>query len=408
MSQAIEEGFILDVLRGYTTYSLYYKLEHANLKNDEQVETKRAKVQIAKWMNLHPHNIAQKVEIICEHFTTHISHLLAGQAKAMVVVSSRQGAVAYKLAFEEYIKTQNLEKKMKVMVAFSGKIEEGEKSHSEANLNPKLKGRDMRKAFDTDDYNVMLVANKFQTGFDQPKLVAMYVDKKLGGVDCVQTLSRLNRTYAGKEQTFILDFYNEAEEIKEAFEPYYQSTELEDVSDPNMVYDLEEKLQNNAVFTAHDVEQFALVFYVQGKASQAKMTSVLKPAVDKYKVRYKLCVDVIENSTDKFELKEANEEKSTLDIFKKDLITFVRMYEFLSQIVNYEDVELEKLWAFVKHLIPNLKEYETKEPIDISMVELTHYKLHKHDEENITLSGEDSELKSGSPGGAVARDPEKE
>ncbi|MCK5853654.1 MAG: type I restriction endonuclease subunit R, partial [Sulfurovaceae bacterium] len=257
-------------------------------------------------------------------------------------------------------------------------------------------------------YNVMLVANKFQTGFDQPKLVAMYVDKKLGGVDCVQTLSRLNRTYRGKEQTFILDFYNEAEAIKEAFEPYYKSTELEDVSDPNMIYDLEEKLQNNAVFTAHDVEQFAVVFFVKGKPSQAKMTSVLKPAVDKYKVRYKRSVEVIRNSTDKFELKEANEAKSELDIFKKDLITFVRMYEFLSQIVNYEDVELEKLWAFVKHLIPNLKEYETKEPIDISMVELTHYKLHKHDEVNIALSGEDIELQSGNPGGAVARDPQKE
>ncbi|RUM69391.1 MAG: hypothetical protein DSZ07_04675 [Sulfurovum sp.] len=266
----------------------------------------------------------------------------------------------------------------------------------------------MRKAFDTDEYNVMLVANKFQTGFDQPKLVAMYVDKKLGGVDCVQTLSRLNRTYAGKEQTFILDFYNEVEEIKEAFEPYYKSTELEDVTDPNMVYDLEDKLQNNAIFTAYDVEQFALVFFVREKPSQAKMTSALKPAVDKYKARYKQCVEVIANANDKFELKEANEEKARLDIFKKDLVTFVRMYEFLSQIVNYEDVDLEKLWAFVKHLIPNLKEYETREPIDISMVELTHYKLHKHDEVNIALSGEDNELKSGNPGGAVARDPEKE
>ena len=408
MRQAIEEGFILDVLRGYTTYSLYYKLEHEDLKKDEEVETKRAKVQIAKWMNLHPHNIAQKVEIICEHFTTHIAHLLGGKAKAMVVTSSRQGAVAYKLAFEEYIKTHTLDKKMKVMVAFSGKVEEGGKTYTEANLNLELKGRDMRKAFDTSDYNVMLVANKFQTGFDQPKLVAMYVDKKLGGVDCVQTLSRLNRTYTGKEQTFILDFYNEAEEIKEAFEPYYKSTKLEDVSDPNMVYDLEEKLQNNAVFTAHDVEQFASVFFVREKPSQAKMTSALKPAVDKYKARYKLCVEVIENSTDKYELKEANEERAKLDIFKKDLVTFVRMYEFLSQIVDYDDADLEKLWVFVKHLIPNLKEYVTKEPIDISMVELTHYKLHKHDEVNIALSGEENELKSGNPGGAVAHDPEKE
>ncbi|MBU1668601.1 DEAD/DEAH box helicase family protein [bacterium] len=407
MRQAIEEGFILDVLKGYTTYKLYYKLEHANLKKDEEVESKRAKVQIAKWMNLHPHNISQKIEIICEHFTTHIAHLLGGQAKAMVVTSSREGAVAYKLALEQYIKAKNLEQKMKVMVAFSGKVEHKGKEYSESNMNPKLK-QDMRKAFDTDAYNVMLVANKFQTGFDQPKLVAMYVDKKLGGVDCVQTLSRLNRTFRGKEQTFILDFYNEAEAIKEAFEPYYKSTHLEEVTDPNVVYELEEKLQNNGLFTLQEVEKFASVFFVEGKPSQAKMTSALKPTVDRYKVRYKEALEVIENASDKFELKEANETKSALDIFKKDLTTFVRMYEFLSQIVDYGDEALEKLWAFVKHLIPNLKAYVTKEPIDISMVALTHYKLHKQEEQNIRLSGEDSELKSGSPGGAVARDPEKE
>lgn len=407
MRQAIEEGFILDVLKGYTTYKLYYKLEHANLKKDEEVESKRAKIQIAKWMNLHPHNISQKIEIICEHFSTHIAYLLEGQAKAMVVTSSRESAVAYKLAFEKYIKTQKLEQKMKVMVAFSGKVKHEAKEYSESKMNPELK-QDMREAFDTDDYNVMLVANKFQTGFDQPKLVAMYVDKKLGGVDCVQTLSRLNRTFRGKEQTFILDFYNEVEDIKEAFEPYYKSTHLEEVTDPNMVYELEEKLQDNGLFSLDEVEKFAKVFFVEGKPSQAKMTSVLKPTVDRYKVRYNNALEVLEQSTDKFELKEANETKSSLDIFKKDLTTFVRMYEFLSQVVDYGDEELEKLWAFVKHLIPNLKAYQTKEPIDLSMVELTHYKLHQQEPENIRLSGEEGGLKGLNPGGAVARDPEKE
>lgn len=407
MRQAIEEGFILDVLKGYTTYKRYYKLEHANLKKDTEVETKRAKVQIAKWMNLHPHNIAQKIEIICEHFSTHIAHLLNGHAKAMIVTSSREGAVAYKLALEQYIKAQKLEQKMKVMVAFSGKVEYQGVEYTERKLNPELR-QDMRKAFDTDAYNVMLVANKFQTGFDQPKLVAMYVDKKLGGVDCIQTLSRLNRTYRGKEQTFILDFYNEVEDIREAFEPYYKSTHLEDVTNPNIVYELEEKLQENGLFTLQDVERFAKVFFVQGKPSQAKMTSVLKPTVDRYRVRYKEALEVIENGTEKFALKEAYETKNGLDIFKKDLTTFVRMYAFLSQIVDYGDEELEKLWAFVKHLIPNLKAYVTKEPIDISMVELTHYKLHKQQEQHIALKGEESQLKNGNPGGAVTHDPEKE
>jgi len=425
MRQAIEEGFILDVLQGYTTYKLYYKLEHANLNKDEEVERRRAKVQIAKWLNLHPHNIAQKVEIIAEHFTTHIAHLLDGQAKAMVVTSGRQVAVRYKMAFEKYIKEQSLEKKMGVMVAFSGEVEEKGKSHTESSMNPHLNGRKLEKAFDSNDYNVMLVANKFQTGFDQPKLVAMYVDKKLGGVECVQTLSRLNRTYAGKDKTFVLDFHNEAEEIKEAFEPYYKSTMLEEVTDPNSLYDLQMKLEENEIFTSQDINNFAQAFFVRSKPSQAKMTSALKPAVDRYRVAYSDTIKEIERLNRAVEsakkegdergehnyrvdLKSANESKSRLDIFKKDLVTFVRQYEFLSQIVDYEDEELEKLWALVKHLIPNLKEYVTKEPIEISMVELTHYKLYREKEHQIKLSGEDSELKAGEPGGAVAREPEKE
>ena len=422
MRQAIEEGFILDVLQGYTTYKLYYKLEHSDLKKDEEVESKRAKTQIAKWLNLHEHNIAQKIEIICEHFKTNVAHLLDGQAKAMVVTSSRQAAVRYKIAFDKYIKEHNIDQ-MRAMVAFSGKITDEGKEYTETNMNPELRGRDMRKAFDTNDYQVMLVANKFQTGFDQPKLCAMYVDKKLGGVDCVQTLSRLNRIYPGKEHTFVLDFYNEAEDIREAFEPYYKTTELEDVTDPNIIYDLETKLDGNAIFTSVDVEKFALAFF-NPKGTQAAMTSAMKPAVDKYKVRYREAQEHIarlkellaQAKKDKddasihnleLELKETNETKSELDIFKKDLVTFVRMYEFLSQIVNYEDEGLEKLWAFVKHLIPNLKSYEPVEVIDISLIELTHYQLHKQKPEDIELNGE-TVLPGNDPGKAVGRDIELE
>jgi type I restriction enzyme R subunit len=421
MKQAIEEGFILNVLRGYTTYKYYYKLEHEDVKKDREVESRRAKVQIAKYLNEHLHTISRKIEIICEHFMHHVAHLLGGQAKAMIVTSSRQVAVRYKLEFDKYLKAQGLEKKMRVMVAFSGKVENEGKEYSESNMNPDLKGRDMRKAFDTSEYQIMLVANKFQTGFDQPKLVAMYVDKKLGGVDCVQTLSRLNRTYAGKEQTFILDFYNDAEEIQEAFEPYFKTTEIEDVTDPNIVYELEMKFEENSIFTKQDIEYFAKAFF-NPVINQAKMTSAMKPAVDKYKMGYKKVLEsinsyseLLEEETDetlihnhRLSLKEANEKKSELDIFKKDLVTFVRLYEFLSQIVDYADEELEKLWAFVKHLIPNLKTYETKEPIDISMVELSHYKLQQQKASSIELLGEDAQLKAIGSGGAVARDPEKE
>jgi len=427
MKQAIEEGFILDVLQGYTTYKLYYKLEHSDIHHDEEVESKRAKVVISKWLNIHPHNIAQKIEIICEHFRKHVAHLLDGQAKAMVVTSSRNAAVRYKIAFDKYIQEHGIEESMQAMVAFSGKVSDDieglEKEYTEANMNPNLKGRDMRKAFDSNDYQVMLVANKFQTGFDQPKLCAMYVDKKLGGVDCVQTLSRLNRTYAGKEQTFVLDFYNEAEDIKEAFEPYYHTTELEDVTDPNIVYDMQHKLEQNDIFTAYDVEHYAKAFF-DPKGTQASMSSAIKPAVDRYKNRYKQIlaeIHTLQNSLNdakkhndekgihnlKLDLKASHEAKSALDIFKKDLVTFLRLYEFLSQIVDYADEELLKLSAFVKALIPNLKTYETKDPIDISLVKLSHYKLHKQKSKDISLAG-GVELSPISGGGAVARDPEKE
>jgi type I restriction enzyme R subunit len=427
MKQAIQEGFILDVLQGYTTYKLFYKLEHSNPNHDQEVESKRAKVVISKWLNIHPHNISQKIEIICEHFRTTVAHLLDEQAKAMVVTSSRNAAVRYKLAFDKYIQEHGIEKQMQAMVAFSGKIEDDiegtKKEYTETNMNPNLNGREMRKAFDTNDYQVMLVANKFQTGFDQPKLCAMYVDKKLGGVDCVQTLSRLNRTYPGKDQTFIIDFYNEAEDIKEAFEPYYNTTQIEDVTDPNIVYDLQHKLDESDIFSVIDVENYAKVYY-DPKGTQAAMSSAIKPAVDRYKNRYKQALEEINSINQKLkqakkdnddrgihnlelELKNANEDKNSLDLFKKDLITFLRMYEFLSQIVDYADEDLLKLSAFVKALIPNLKTYSPKDPIDISEVELSHYKLHKQKSQSIRLVGE-GELDAIHPGEAKARDPEKE
>jgi type I restriction enzyme, R subunit len=427
MKQAIQERFILDVLQGYTTYKVYYKLEHSNMHKDEEVESKRAKVKIAKWLSTHPFNIAQKIDIIINHFMRNVVHLLEGQAKAMVVTSSRKSAVRYKIAFDKYISKHKINN-VQAMIAFSGKvtddIEGTKKEYTESNMNPDLRGREMRKAFDTNDYQVMLVANKFQTGFDQPKLCAMYVDKKLGGVDCVQTLSRLNRIYPGKDNVFVLDFFNDTEDIKEAFEPYYNTTELEDVTDPNIVYDLQTKLAASAIYTSVEVEAYAKAFF-DPKGTQASMSSAVKPASDRYKGQYKSILENIKhiklklklaklNKDDKaihnyeLDLKALNEEKSALDIFKRDLITFVRMYEFLSQIVDYADEELLKLWAFVKGLIPNLKTYEEKDPINISEVELTRYKLHRRKTESIILLGDTKGVYAANPGGAVARDPAKE
>lgn len=426
MKQAIEEGFILDVLKGYTTYKLFYELEHKDKSKDEEVESKRAKRKISKWLTLHPHNIAQKVEVIVEHFKTHISHLLDNQAKAMVVTSSRQSAVRYKIAFDKYIKENELEN-MQVMVAFSGKVDddiEGDKKeYTESNLNPNLKGRDMRKAFDTNEYQVMLVANKFQTGFDQPKLCAMYVDKKLGGVDCVQTLSRLNRTYAGKDQTFILDFINEIEDIKAAFEQYYTTSEIDDVTDPNIVYEIQHKLEGNGIFTDIDVENYAQAFF-DPKGTQASMSSALKLSIDRYKGKYKEALIQIKSIKEalviakrendekgihnlELDLKEANESKNALELFKADMTKFVRMFEFLSQIVDYEDEELVKLNAFMKGLIPNLKTVNTSDDVDISLVELSRYRLLKQKEQDIKLEGGEELKGITDVGSATPKDPEK-
>jgi len=422
MQQAIEEGFIIDVLKSYTTYDLAYKLSTAE-GDEKEVDAKKAKVQLAKWVRLHPYNISQKIEIIIEHFKTHIVHLLDGKAKAMVVTSSRKEAVRYKIAFDKYIKENNYEG-IQAMVAFSGKVEDDgegmQKEYTESNMNPGLKGRDMRKAFDSDEYQVMLAANKFQTGFDQPKLCAMYVDKKLNGVDAVQTLSRLNRTYPGKEVVFILDFFNDAEEIKESFEPYYKTATLTDVSDPNMIFELQMKLDANDIYTQNEVNQFAETYF-NPKGTQEAMSAAVKPVADRYKGRYKRSLEAYRNATTALEnatankdesgmhnagldIKRAKEDKDALELFKKDLGTFIRMYEFLSQIVDYEDADLEKLSVYARGLLPNLKTVDINPPIDISSVEMTHYSLRNEQKHSINLKG--GYLDNIDPGSGMVRDPE--
>ncbi|HEX8614158.1 MAG TPA: type I restriction endonuclease, partial [Telluria sp.] len=251
MQQAIEEGFILDVLRNYTSYNVAFRIGAEFAESDDaRVDEKSAKRALAKWLSLHPTNVAQKVELIIEHFRTNVAHLLNGQAKAMVVTPSRAAAVKYQLALEHYCQSRGYQG-IQAMVAFSGEVPNTEVEDSkfaqdyqfnEINMNPGLKGREMRRAFNTRDYRVMIVANKFQTGFDQPKLVAMYLDKKISGVEAVQTLSRLNRTYPGKDKTFVVDFANEAKEILAAFKTFYRDAQMADVQDPNIVYDIKQRL----------------------------------------------------------------------------------------------------------------------------------------------------------------------
>ncbi|PUB15383.1 type I restriction endonuclease subunit R [Yoonia sediminilitoris] len=438
MRQAIEEGFILDVLRNYTSYKVAYNLALKAKEADAEVDSKKAKVKLNQWVRLHDYNISQKVRVIVEHFKDNIAGLLGGQAKAMVVTSSRKEAVRYKLSFDKYITEMGYDK-VHAMVAFSGEVEFGtgdpntegllEEKFTEASMNPRLKGRDMRKAFDSDDYQVMIVANKFQTGFDQPKLCAMYVDKKLAGVECVQTLSRLNRTYPGKEVsgTYVLDFFNEPEEVLAAFQEYYQTAELIDVSNPDLVFDLSEKLRAFGIFTWSEVERFCEAFLKQ-TMSNAAVANICKPAVDRWTSRYRSAIEAYKSAIDMFErakksgdavliantddtLKECKTEKDALELFKKDLGTFVRFYEFISQIVDYDDKELEKLSLYARQLGPLLREANIDEDeLDLGDVALSHYRLSKIKQQNLRLASDAAEgLQPGSGlGSGKARDKQEE
>ena len=425
MRQAIEEGFILDVLKNYTNYKVAYNLALKVEASDEEVESKKAKVKLNQWVRLHDYNIAQKVQVIIEHFKDNIIGLLGGQAKAMVVTSSRKEAVRYKLAFDKYIADQKSDtryQKIHAMVAFSGEVEFNDKDpntdgllgekFTENNMNPGLKGRDMRKAFDSDDYQVMLVANKFQTGFDQPKLCAMYVDKKLGGVECVQTLSRLNRTYPGKAEsgTYVLDFFNDPDDILAAFQPYYQTAELADVSDPDLVFDLFDKLRAAGIFLWQEVEQFCVAFFVRNK-SNAAIANICKPAVDRWQKRYKSAIDAFKDAKEMFErtkktgdavlianaentFKECKQEKDALEIFKKDLGSYVRFYEFMSQIVDYDNKDLEKLSLYARNLRPMLREAMVDDDdVDLSNVVLHQYRLSKIRQQDLKMKDDAGEYK---------------
>ena len=371
MHQAIAEGFILDVLRNYTSYKMFYKL--GSLSDDKLVPQRKAKVALARYAVLHPYNIAQKVVVIVEHFRQHVAAKLGGKAKAMVVTDSRKAAVRYKLAMDKYIKERGYDKDMRALVAFSGAVEDldsGPDPFTESNMNPDIQGRDPADAFKENIYRVLLVANKYQTGFDQPLLYAMYVDKRLSGVLAVQTLSRLNRTYPGKDETFVLDFVNKPEEILAAFQPYYRAAQLEDVSDPNIVHELQVKLDQVGVYLPSEVEQFAAAFF-DPKRKQAALHAYLKPAADRF-----------------HELEDNTPEEA--DTFRKDLGTFLRMYDFLSQIVPYDDPDLEKLYAFGKNLMPRISTPNTPGLLELDDdVRLTHYRLQKIGEQALDLASGD-------------------
>jgi len=346
MRQAIEEGFILDVLRHYTSYATYFRLIK-EVEDDPNLPKKKAARALAKFMSLHPHNLEQKTEVMVEHFRRHIRHRIGGRAKAMLVTSSRLHAVRYKLAFEHYIKEHGYGD-IRVLVAFSGTVKDPESGleYTEPGMNPDVvTGKPISEAqlpsrFDSCDYQVLLVANKYQTGFDQPLLHTMYVDKRLDGVQAVQTLSRLNRKIPGKDEPFVLDFVNPPDDIYRAFKPYFDATSLQEESNPAKLEQLKHELDQEQVYHWSEVEAFARIFYRpperQNAGDHARLQQHLQPAVDRF---------------------NAIPEEDQRRAFRDKLSGYVQVYAFLSQIVPYSDQDLEMLDKFalgIRKLVEDL------------------------------------------------------
>jgi len=324
MRQAIEEGFILDVLASYTTYTAYWRLLK-KVEDDPRYDKKKAEYLLKSFVELHPHAIGEKVRICVEHFAAQAQGEIAGKAKAMIVTRSRLHAVRYRLAVDRYLTERGYP--FKALVAFSGKVEDGGRSYTEAGMNGFPETQTAR-TFERPENRFLIVANKFQTGFDQPLLHTMYVDKKLGGVNAVQTLSRLNRTLPPeKKGTMVLDFANEAAEIKAAFEPYYETTLLAEATDPNLLYEIQTRLAAFPVYTPADVDRFAKVYF-DPKATQDQLYAVLALVVERFR--------------------EVSEEEQ--HDFRGQLTDYVRLYAFLAQVLTFADADLEKLYVFARHL----------------------------------------------------------
>ncbi|WP_027066156.1 type I restriction endonuclease subunit R [Maribacter sp. Hel_I_7] len=381
MKQAIEEGFILDVLQNYTTYKTYFKLSK-EIEEDPKVNKKQASRAIGRFLSLHPHNLAQKTEVIIEHFKQIVSKKIGGKAKAMVVTGSRLHAVRYKEEFDKYIKDKGYTD-IKTVVAFSGKViyDTYPEGVTEVELNG-FKEKELPKKFSSNEYQLLLVADKYQTGFDQPLLHTMYVDKKLSGVKCVQTLSRLNRMHAGKEDTFILDFTNEVEDIVNSFQPYYELTTIETNTNPNHLYDLKGEIEKAQIIWESEVDNFCNVYFksmsVLNVKQQGKLNAFVDPAVERFKQLPE------EDSKD-----DVIGTEVTQDNFKHALQTFTRTYSFLTQIMPFADVDLEKLFTYSRFLLKKLPRKSQQDRFKLGdEVSLEYYRLQQIAEQNLVLESQ--------------------
>ncbi len=371
MRQAIEEHFILDVLKNYMTYKMYYKIVK-NIPDDPELDTVAGVRAIRRYETLHPHNISQKTSVMLEHFRNVTMKKIGGKAKAMVVTPSRLHAVRYVQEFKRQIQEKGYTD-LDVLVAFSGEIKDYGVNYTEEGMNKTKTGeriseKALPEAFHSDDYQILIVAEKYQTGFDEPLLHTMFVDKKLSGVKAVQTLSRLNRTARGKQDTFVLDFVNSAEEIKEAFEPYYEETVLLEETNPNVVYDLKNTLDEYRVYQQAEIDKFAEIFY-SGKEQSAddlgRLQGTIRPALDRY-------------------VALAVEKK---DLFKSTLARFNRIYAFITQVCRLFDKNLHKFSVYAKFLAMQLPKADIEEVNVDDKVLLEYYRLEKDFDGAVELKG---------------------
>jgi len=371
MRQAIEEGFIMDVLLNYTTYKSYYRLLKA-CEDDPQVKRKKAAKALARFMRLHPHNIAQKTEIIVEHFNTMTRHKIGGRAKAMVLTGSRLEAVRYKESFDRYIRDKGYA--IKTLVAFSGTVIDDKvpgKTYTEEGMNKGIREKQLPEKFATAEYQVLLVAEKYQTGFNQPLLHTMYVDKRLAGIQAVQALSRLNRTHPLKEDTFILDFVNDRQEIQEAFKQFYEGAIMGEEVAPERLYEIKAELDASGIYLSEEVVHFCDVYFKpkerQSVADHREMNAALDPAVSRFR-------DLQTNDEDAAEL------------WRGKLYAFRNLYAFLSQIIPYQDSDLERLYTYLRHLASKLPKRSTGPGYHFDDdVRLEYYRLQKISEGSISL-----------------------
>jgi len=370
MRQAIEEGFILDVLKNYTTYRTYYRLLKA-CADDPNVERKKAARALARFLRLHPHNVAQKTEIMVEHFQAVTRHRIGGRAKAMVVTGSRLEAVRYKLSFDRYIKDKNYP--IRTLVAFSGTVLDDDfpgLSYTEERMNEGIREKELPERFASQEYQVLLVAEKYQTGFDQPLLHTMYVDKRLAGIQAVQTLSRLNRIHPLKEDTFVLDFVNDRDEIREAFKQYYEGAEMGEDVDPARMYTIKAELDASGVYLNEEVERFCAVYFKpkerQSPSDHQAMNAALDPAVSRFSVLLR-------------------DTEAEAELWRSNAQAFRSLYSFLSQVIPYQDSDLERLYVFVRHLSAKLPRRKGVAYQFDDEVRLEYYRLQKISEGSISL-----------------------